>query len=739
MGMHYLIGHGERLSEPIVLPHGGNKTKDIYTYEESRERLRPELHAAIANLPKDPEIAPDDVHVLQFVLHPKYLAKSYHPSGLIKMVGLSLVGSKPTRITTSDTSSSDARLSRTLLVAGRRQSLEHFDSLLQDPDLDRDEYSGIGDIVKIERISNYTSADKYHPAPPNDDWYELVLHQLDTALAPDNVRGFLALAGKLGVEVEDEMNFQSNDLLYLPIHGSEGAVKRLAEYTSVRALRPMPRLKLEPIGTGVRAVRRPVELPKPPDAPTSIDVAVLDGGLPPDNLITPWVNYIKANPDADDDRRVLGHGLGVCSALLFGNLGSGQQPLHTRVTAVRVLDSETMYDDSIGMYKTLNNIENVLESYSFQYVNLSLGPDLPIEDDDVSVWTSVLDGLLSSRDMLLSVAVGNNGELDAESGNNRIEPPGDAVNAICVGACDSENGYWTRAPYSAVGPGRSPGIVKPDLVAFGGIEANEFMVLAPGASPTAIPVMGTSFAAPNALRQAIRIREICGPEITPLLAKTLLIHAAERRKDDDQREVGWGRVPPDATEIVTTSDDRALIVYKGRIKPGKIVRATIPVPLHPGQGNIGIAATFSFICKVDPQSPDSYTRSALEVTFRRDANRVDEGRRTPNSTPFFSVSARGTSDLYSTESERRSDQGKWETVLHAEKSCKASTLVRPVLDIHYNAREEGGGSHTSNELEYALAITISAPKIKNLHQLILEKYPQLVSLEPVIDVDGGTM
>lgn len=480
MGMHYLIGHGERLSEPIVLPHGGNKTKDIYTYEESRERLRPELHAAIANLPKDPEIAPDDVHVLQFVLHPKYLAKSYHPSGLIKMVGLSLVGSKPTRITTSDTSSSDARLSRTLLVAGRRQSLEHFDSLLQDPDLDRDEYSGIGDIVKIERISNYTSADKYHPAPPNDDWYELVLHQLDTALAPDNVRGFLALAGKLGVEVEDEMNFQSNDLLYLPIHGSEGAVKRLAEYTSVRALRPMPRLKLEPIGTGVRAVRRTVELPKPPDAPTSIDVAVLDGGLPPDNPITPWVNYIKANPDADDDRRVLGHGLGVCSALLFGNLGSGQQPLHTRVTAVRVLDSETMYDDSIGMYKTLNNIENVLESYSFQYVNLSLGPDLPIEDDDVSVWTSVLDGLLSSRDMLLSVAVGNNGELDAESGNNRIEPPGDAVNALCVGACDSENGYWTRAPYSAVGPGRSPGIVKPDLVAFGGIEANEFMVLAPG-------------------------------------------------------------------------------------------------------------------------------------------------------------------------------------------------------------------------------------------------------------------
>ena len=102
MGRHYLIGHGERLSEPIVLPRGGATPKDIYTYEESRARLQPELHSAIANLPDDPALAPNDVHVLQMVLHPKYLAKSYHPSGLLRAAGLSLVGSKPVRITTAD-------------------------------------------------------------------------------------------------------------------------------------------------------------------------------------------------------------------------------------------------------------------------------------------------------------------------------------------------------------------------------------------------------------------------------------------------------------------------------------------------------------------------------------------------------------------------------------------------------------------------------------------------------------
>lgn len=735
MGIHYLIGHGERISEPIVLPHGGKTPEDIYSYEESRQRLQPELHEAINNLPQNPDLAPDDVHVLQFILHPRYLAKSYHPSALLSVAGLSLVGSKPIRINTSDNPEIGQRISKTLLVAGNRHSLEHLDSLLQEPVIPPNRNTGIGDIVKIEQIDNYRFEDKYHDAPHHNEWYELVLHQLDENLSPNNIQGFLAFAEKLGVNVEEDVNFQSNNLLYLPVHGSDKAVKQLAEYTSVRALRPMPRLELEPIVGATRSVIKPIKLPEPPDTPAQLNVAVLDGGLPPDSPIMPWVNYIKANPTANDDPRTLAHGLGVCSALVFGNLATDQQPLRTRITAVRVLDSETMYDDPIGLYKTLYNIESVLESYPFQYVNLSLGPDLPIEDDDVSAWTSVLDALLSSREMLLSVAVGNNGAMDGESGNNRIEPPSDAVNALGVGACDSESGYWKRAPYSAVGPGRSPGIVKPDLVAFGGAEGNEFMVLGAESSPIETPVMGTSFAAPIALRQAIRIREICGPEITPLVAKTLLIHSAERRRDDDQREVGWGKVPTDATEIVTTSDNRALIIYNGRIKPGKIVRATIPVPRHLNDGNMEIAATFSFISKVDPQSPDSYTRSALEVTFRRNADSIDQGRRTPKSTPFFS--AKGISSLYSTEAEQRSDQGKWETVLHAEKRFRASSLVKPVFDIHYNAREEGGGTHTQDELEYALAITLFAQGIRNLPQIILNEYPQLISLEPIIDVSGG--
>lgn len=648
------------------------------------------------------------------------------------------MGSKPVSIKTADQPDQPERYTSSLLVAGTRGSFSHLDALLSQNDQSDEAINGIGEITKIERINSYSLADKLHEGPDNQEWHELVLHRLDDGLAPDNLNDFLVLAGDLGVEVEEQLNFQTTNLLYLPVRGDKANIRQLAEYSMVRAVRPMPRLKLEPVGDGVtRQVGHPTRLPNmAPSIQEAPTIAVFDGGLPEANPLRPWItNYIKANPDASDVTQYTRHGLAVCSALLFGNLDLQQPSLRSRITAVRVLDNDTRLDDPLNLYKTLGNIETVLESRPFSFVNLSLGPDMPIEDGEVSAWTSVLDDILSSTDTLLSVAIGNNGELDESSGNNRIEPPGDAVNALCVGAADSEGAYWGRAPYSAVGPGRSPGIVKPDILAFGGAEGDEFQVLAPGATPVAVGTMGTSFAAPNALRQAIRIREICGSAISPLAAKTLLIHSAESQDSLAKKEVGWGRIPSDATSIVTTQDGAAMIIYQGKIRPGKFVRARIPLPTGLNNGNVTLSATFSFKCKVDPQSPDVYTRSALEITFRPNSNNYEPGKKNPRTASFFS--SKGTSDLYSTEEESRNDQGKWETVLHNQRRFRSTTLAKPVFDIHYNAREEGSSSNDSTALEYALAITIDAPKTPLLHDLILEQYEQLVTLEPILGIGGG--
>ncbi|MFN8579433.1 MAG: hypothetical protein U0163_00440 [Gemmatimonadaceae bacterium] len=92
----------------------------------------------------------------------------------------------------------------------------------------------------------------------------------------------------------------------------------------------------------------------------------------------------------------------------------------------------------------------MLRQKPFDFVNLSLGPDLLIEDDEVHVWTASLDEHFSHGKSLVAVAVGNTGQDDWDSGNARIQAPADGVNVLSVGACDSTHGPWQRASYSSM-------------------------------------------------------------------------------------------------------------------------------------------------------------------------------------------------------------------------------------------------------------------------------------------------
>ena len=69
----------------------------------------------------------------------------------------------------------------------------------------------------------------------------------------------------------------------------------------------------------------------------------------------------------------------------------------TRVSITIVCSTlDTMKDDQEELYSVLERIQDVLESRpKYDFVNISLGPDLPIEDDDVHAWTAVLDQLFA--------------------------------------------------------------------------------------------------------------------------------------------------------------------------------------------------------------------------------------------------------------------------------------------------------------------------------------------------------
>ena len=90
---------------------------------------------------------------------------------------------------------------------------------------------------------------------------------------------------------------------------------------------------------------------------------------------------------------------------------------------------------------------------------------------------------------------------------------------------------------------------------------------------------------------------------------------------------------------------------------------------------------------------------------------------------------------YATEEERRSDMGKWETVLHGAKSMRGTSLKNPVFDIHYNAREAGGRATGAEKIRYALIITVEAPKHVDLYNEILRAYAKtLVPIQPQVSL-----
>jgi hypothetical protein len=329
----------------------------------------------------------------------------------------------------------------------------------------------------------------------------------------------------------------------------------------------------------------------------------------------------------------------------------------------------------------------------------------------------------------MTVAVGNNGERDILTGLNRIQVPSDSVNALSVGAADHTGVAWKRATYSATGPGRSPGRRKPDVVAFGGTPKEYFHVAAPGTQPTLAAVLGTSFAAPFALRSAVGIRAVLGDPVHPLTIKALLVHGCEASDEHDAHQVGWGRVPDDINRLITCEEGEARIIYQGELRPGKFLRTPVPLPTFELAGKARIRATFCYASPVDPQDAAAYTKAGLSITFR--PHRAKRKKKTVHaaSYPFFPAAN------FRTEAELRSDLGKWENVLQAEHSFYGSSLNEPVFDVHYNARDGGGqASSGAMPIRYALVVTVYASKHAQLHQDILNAHAVLQALEPQVSL-----
>jgi hypothetical protein len=729
---NFFLGKGERLTEPVT-PSGRKLDKEPpYTYDEARARLAPMLDQTMRAFAELPDAAkPKGEVVGGIVLNPEYIAKSYYPERVLKYYGLKSVGSKPALVIPEKRSRGrppEEKPTTRLYVAG---PVSNFRRLLADIEQGSIVESVQGDLTAMEQVGAVDAESKIKGrfTDAKVSPLEVVLHASEFRSDLYIINAFRDYLASFRLEADLDHRFHAGGLCFVRMRAPRNRLTDIAKFSYLRALREMPRLRdLLPLRSLKASKRVHVKMPRGPAMDPNVRVAIFDGGMPEGTILEPWVTRFDPPGIGAPVPEALEHGFAVTSAVLFGSHKPGEASVpFAHVDHIRVWDKDSG-SDPLELYDVLERIKNTLDSSpKYDFINLSLGPSLTIEDDDVHAWTSVLDEYLADGKCVATVAVGNDGDADAAQGLNRVQVPSDTVNGLAIGATDREELVWKRASYSSVGPGRSPGVVKPDIVAFGGCEDAPYWVLGPSSGTALIPQCGTSFAAPHALRIGTGVKANFGGSLEALAVKALMIHTAEEGHEP-QSHIGWGRVQNDIDKIAICPDGTVRVVYQGELTASKYLRAAIPLPDVDLKGKVNIKATLCYSTEIDSAHPGTYTRSGLEVFFRPHAERFEPKAAHAKTATFFSMSK-----LYDhTEESMRRDAHKWETCLHGNLTKMGKSYKDPVFDIHYVARDEGHVEHQSPKIKYALVITIEAPKHADLYDLIVRKYRNI--LEPMLPI-----
>ncbi len=734
---NFLLGSGERLTARVSVPTGGGDKNPPYSFDRSQHRLTERLRSAVSQFESVPtDATPGGEVVSLMTIHPRYISKSDYPQELLSAVGLRSVGSKPVRIRPEAwgiEKHPEEAYTEALFVAGKREAFVRWQSQLPTWTMGS---HGAEQLSQIEDLVAFEARDKVRGIQSDDQRHGVLEVALHNAGDRRIVEAFSDYVSAHGAEPLLTYRRDVRGLTFMPIKTAFDRAEEIARFSFVRVLRPMPLLRPLKPGITRTITKSGVLLPQSGPTDPAVKAVIFDGGLPDyaRAALSRWVRYIEPTGIGNPDSDLQGHGLAVTSAFLFGQIATGSAldtPFCT-VDHVRVMDEDTGSNTDLMALDVLNRILSHLDANpSYEFVNISLGPRLPVEDDDVTEWTATLDDRFSNGRAVATVAVGNDG--NASIGLNRIQPPGDGVNMLAVGAANSLGSVWKRATYSCVGPNRSPGYVKPDGLAFGGSGSEQFLVLGPTLGLS--EVEGTSISSPVALRSATAVRVQLATALSPLAIRALMVHRADPGSHD-RSEVGWGRFEHDPERLITCDDDESVVVYQGTLPVGEHLRVPVAMPNAPPTGMVTIAATLVIAPDVDPQHPGAYTRSGLEVAFRPHSGKFmeyDDGKISahPKTRSFFSAS-----NLYGVAEFAMRESGyKWEPCLRHSERFRSSTLSGPCFDIYYHHRQNGMVAVLPQPIPYAFVVGIKAPHVADLYNQVVRSYAgRLVPLVPQLKI-----
>ncbi|MGG8495202.1 S8 family peptidase [Tenacibaculum sp. TC6] len=760
-----ILYNGEIYGKPIEKSGGFGEKHFPISYDQARETILSnirETKMVIEDMPSTSRL-PNEI-VLSMIIHPDFLAKSYYPKTLFNDIGngegLVEIGSRIWRPKSEYEikPNNELNLSKMFFVRTTEESLNRFEQKLhRKPSTLRNSF--IKDIQKVTSLGLMPQNEQIFGI--SDDWNE---GRLEVVLHPFNIdRGkslnhFIGLIQKSGID-ERYLKYKQyeNGISFISLRGNRSLLENIKGYNPLRTLHPLEMRSLPQLsrGTLTNGAPKPPVFQKKPE----ITVGVIDGGINDQN---PFLkNYSESEVSVNGQLLPGGidHGTQVSGAVLYGPLNKfgkndvlPEPPLS--IKSFGVLTNQTKDPD---LYDVIDAIETIIpNNKAISVYNLSLGPKGPIYDDSISRFTFSCDQLSKKYNILFCIAVGNDGDVD---GYDRIQSPSDSVNNLAVGAYTKKDGEIVRAPYSSIGPGREGNKMKPDIMAFGGCDQHPIHLISNTVGKKSWN-MGTSFASPLVARNAALLVGESNGVISPLVAKTLLIHRAVKKEKTYSYEMGHGSMLDSIDDITNCGENSYTLIYKGEIQTGKYAEFPIPWDESIDEGTVEFNWTASVLTDVDHLSSDDYTSSTVETTFYpnknkyqfKNVNNIEIDGKIPKTKIIDIVANQKEYEVlleqgweqskypvtnsavtqFKSESELRNDL-KWDSLDIRSINKKANGISNPVFHIHALGR---GNRAKNDKVSFSLLLSVRAPKAKvDIYNKILNKYSALVPLRIETNVD----
>ncbi|RPD44871.1 S8 family peptidase [Hymenobacter sediminis] len=379
---------------------------------------------------------------------------------------------------------------------------------------------------------------------------------------------------------------------------------------------------------------------------TNVKVAVIDSGVQANkNLLTDLVSeaYDYTSTGLGD---AFAHGTLVASRIIFGDdilssLVTGQLEPICKVIDIKVFG---IRPDGNMQGPTIQGLASILQDIipkiykQAKIFNLSLGLQIPIEDNSISLVAHLIDFFSRKYDILFVIASGNIidpvGSHPDQFGHPsaRICTPAESILGLTVGSVTKKHDDTSicrqnqLSPFSRVGPGADRGM-KPELVAHGGNLSAGWAtnpdIGAYGLNETGTGFafnVGTSFSAPIiSSYAALLFHEYEDASVN--LVKALLLHFSNTIDCDNikgARKInmcGFGE--PNLDLCLHPRSNAATFIYNGSIKKDTYNEIPFYVPKCMAEDkddtSLQIKVTVVYNPPTDPDNALYYCQTRLGV------------------------------------------------------------------------------------------------------------------------------